>query len=79
MRFIKQPTFWQKMSPPMALKGINKWMYWLLQSATARALWIALTAYIAMAMVMNWGAQRMNSLAGTRVDVLDLQPGYTPA
>lgn len=62
----------------MALHGINKFIYRLLEAATARALWIALAAYIAMAMVMSWGAGRMNALSGKQVEILDLQPGYTP-
>jgi len=62
----------------MALNKINRLLYRIMQAATARMLWLSLAAYIAMAVVMGWGSAKMNEMAGQKIEILDLQPGYTP-
>ncbi|MCU0374453.1 MAG: hypothetical protein MUF24_04005 [Chitinophagaceae bacterium] len=62
----------------MALHKINLLLYRLMQAATARMLWLSLGLYIVMAAIMGWGSGKMNEMAGQKIEILDLQPGYTP-
>ncbi|MCU0375311.1 MAG: hypothetical protein MUF24_08390 [Chitinophagaceae bacterium] len=62
----------------MALQKIDRLLYRIMQAATARMLWLSLALYIIMAAVMGWGAAKMNDMAGQKIEILDLQPGYTP-
>jgi hypothetical protein len=62
----------------MVFQKIDGLLYRFMLAATARMLWASLAMYIIMAAIMQWGVAKMNDMAGQKIEILDLQPGYTP-